>query len=129
MKKLELHPSAASLVVKGFDKFVSDIDLSKFEGLKPTAGRVIVKMFEDKPGENKQSGFIIPGEEGDKQEIGVIVAASECVVNPYMGGVIKTHMLAGDVVILPEHFGHAFVVGDEREKLTSVMYTDIIAKL
>lgn len=127
---MKLHPEAVAAVVVGFAEFVEKIDLAKYKDtLTPNRGRLIIKQFEDKPEENVQGGIVIPGEVGDKQEVGVIVAAGKFEVSPYSGREIEHDYRVGDVVIIPEHFGHNFVFGPDREKLLSVPYIDVIAKL
>lgn len=126
---LELHPEAKHAVVAGFEEFVKSIDVDRYATLKPNAGRVIIKVFEDKP-EEHTSGVIITGDKADKQEIGVVVAVGDDPFNPndpMLNFPVNYHV--GDVVLFPEHFGHNFIYGNDREKLLGMMYTDLIAKL
>lgn len=126
---MKLHPEAQIAVVAGFAEFVEAVDLSRYETLKPNAGRVIIKAFEDTP-EDHTAGGIITGDKADKQEIGIVVAVGNDPFNPYDGAVnypVNYHI--GDVVLFPEHFGHNFTYGGDREQLLSMVYTDLIAKL
>lgn len=126
---MKLHPEAEKAVVNGFAEFVETINLEDYQVIKPNEGRVIIKVYEDKPEDHTSSG-IITGDKGDKQEIGVVVAVGNNPFNPHDGAVnFPVNYNAGDVVLFPEHFGHNFVFGSGREKLLSIMYTDLIAKL
>lgn len=128
--KLEINPEHKDCVVDGVDKFVSDINLSKYVHLKPNDGRVILKEFKDKPGENKsESGLIIGTETEDAQEVSVVVAVGKGMYNGYLGVHAEMPYKVGDVVFAPEHFGHNFIFGGDREVLLSIAASDIIAKL
>lgn len=129
-KTLTLNPDLKDCVVDGVEAFISGIDMSKYEHLKPNDGRIIVKEFKDKPGDNKSAGGIITGGDEDKQEVGLVVAAGKGVVNPYSTGArLPVEYMVGDVVFMPSNFGHNFIYGSDREKLLSILGSDIIAKL
>ena len=124
---LKLNPQVAKCVVTGFEAFVEKIDLDKYTNLLPSRGRVVVKKFDDQPGENTQGSIIITGTEKDKQEIGVVVSVGGAIITN--NGDYPIDFAPGDVVLFPAHFGHDFVFGQDREVLMSVMCTDLIAKL
>ena len=127
---ITLNPEHKPYVVAGVEKFVAGIDLGKYALLKPNDGRVIVKIYNDKPEENSSAGgIILSGETKDKQAVGIVVAAGKGMFNAYSSTHLDLGYEVGDLIFFPEHFGHEFFVGTEREKLLSIMSTDIIAKL
>lgn len=126
---LKLDPKNANDVVSGVAEFVETVDLNKYANLKPNRGRLIVKKYDDKPGENKSSGGIVLTEEKeDKQEVGVVVAAGK---GAYLqsGESVECDYKVGDLVYFPGHFGHDFAFGSDRESLLSIMASDVIASL
>lgn len=130
MTKIALNPEHKPCVVAGVEEFVSGIDLDKYAQLKPNDGRVIIKQYKDKPGENKsEGGIVLTDETKDEQHVGVVVAVSRGAFNGYSGKHVESYFKAGDLVFFPEHFGHNFYFGDEREKLLTILEQDIIAKL
>lgn len=129
MKQVILNEAHKSCVVAEVAAFVEKIDLDKYAQLKPNDGKLILKVFEDKPGEHKSSGGIITGGTEDKQQVAVVVAAGKGPFNPYTGTHIDMPYSVSDLVFLPEHFGQDIYFGPDREKLMSIAYTDIIAKL
>ncbi len=129
MTKLKLNPLHRSAVVAGFEDFVEKIELDKYLGFKPNRGRVIVKKFEDKPQENKsEGGIVLSGESEDTMEIGVVVSVGSGLLTQ-SGVETDLGFLPGDIVYIPEHFGHNFMYGKDRESLLSILASDIIGKL
>lgn len=129
MKQVILSENHKDCVVAEVAAFVQGINLEKYKQLKPNDGKLILKVFQDKPGEHKSSGGIITGGTEDKQQVAVVVAAGKGPFNPYTGTHIEIPYGVADLVFLPEHFGQDIYFGPDREKLMSISYTDIIAKL
>lgn len=130
MTKLTLDPKHKTLVVAGVEAFVGTIELSKYAELKPNDGRVIIKQFNDKPGENvSEGGIVLSDSKQEEQHVGVVVAVGRGALNPYTGERVDPYYKPGDVVFFPEHFGHNFYFGDDREKLLTMLEQDMIAKL
>lgn len=129
MSKLTLNPAHESAVVAGFGAFVEGLDLAKYEALQPNRGRVLIKKFKDDPKENKsEGGIVLSGETEDAMEVGVIVSVGEGLLTN-AGTATDLGYAVGDVVFIPEHFGHDFQFGSDRETILSILASDIIAKL
>lgn len=129
MTKLKLNPEHQLAVVAGFAEFVEKIDLETYKHLSPNRGRVLVKKFEDKPQENKsEGGIVLSGESEDTMEVGVVVSVGPGLLTQ-AGTETDLGYQPGDVVYIPEHFGHNFVYGSDRETLLSILASDVIAKL
>lgn len=129
MTKITLNPVHEKCVVAGFKEFVEGVDLEKYM-MQPNDGRVIIKQFTDKPGDNKSDGgIIITDSKEEEQHVGVVVAVGRGVINANTGQHVPSYFKPGDVVFYPEHFGHNFYFGDDREKLLTMLEQDIITKL
>lgn len=130
MTKITLNPEHSDCVVDGVDKFVAELDLSTYAQLKPNDSRVIIKQYKDKPGDNKsEGGIVLNTEKEEEQHVGVVVSVGRGIINPHTGLHIASYFNVGDVVFFPEHFGHNFYFGKEREKLLTMLEQDLIAKL
>ncbi len=130
MTKITLNPVHEKCVVAGFKEFVEGLDLSVYAELKPNDGRVVIKQFKDKPGDNaSEGGIILTDSKEEPQHAGIVVAVSRGVMNGYTGKHVESYFKPGDVVFFPEHFGHNFYFGDDREKLLTMLEQDVIAKL
>ncbi|CAM0043596.1 co-chaperonin GroES [Vibrio phage K120 g1] len=129
MTKITLNPVHEKCVVAGFKEFVEDIDLEKYM-MQPNDGRVIIKQFKDKPGDNKsEGGIVLTDVKEEEQHVGVVVAVGRGIINANTGHHVPSYFKPGDVVFFPEHFGHNFYFGDDREKLLTMLEQDVIAKL
>lgn len=130
MTKITLNPEHKECVVEGVEKFVNELDLAPYAQLKPNDGRVIIKQYKDKPGDNKsEGGIVLNTEKEEEQHVGVVVAVSRGVINPHTSHHVASYFNVGDIVFFPEHFGHNFYYGTEREKLLTMLEQDVIAKL
>lgn len=129
MIKITLNPVHEKCVVAGFKEFVEGVDLEKYM-MQPNDSRVIIKQFKDKPGDNaSDGGIILTDSKEEPQHVGVVVAVGRGIINPNTGHHIPSYFKPGDVVFFPEHFGHNFYFGDDREKLLTMLEQDVIAKL
>ncbi|CAM0050424.1 co-chaperonin GroES [Vibrio phage K404] len=129
MTKITLNPVHEKCVVAGFKEFVEGIDLEKYM-MQPNDGRVIIKQFKDKPGDNKsEGGIVLTDVKEEEQHVGVVVAVGRGIINANTGHHVPSYFKPGDVVFFPEHFGHNFYFGDDREKLLTMLEQDVIAKL
>ncbi|QZI92910.1 hypothetical protein SIPHO067v1_p0070 [Vibrio phage 51E28.1] len=129
MTKITLNPVHEKCVVAGFKEFVEDIDLEKYM-MQPNDGRVIIKQFKDKPGDNKsEGGIVLTDVKEEEQHVGVVVAVGRGIINANTGHHVPSYFKPGDVVFFPEHFGHNFYFGDDREKLLTMLEQDVIDKL
>ncbi|AHI61250.1 molecular chaperone GroES [Vibrio phage SHOU24] len=129
MTKLKLNPEHQSAVVAGFAEFVETVDLGKYQSLQPNRGRVLIKKYKDDPKENtSEGGIVLSGETQDAMEVGVVVAVGEGLLTN-TGAATDLGYAPGDVVFIPEHFGHDFQFGADRETVLSILASDIIAKL
>lgn len=130
MTKLTLNPVHKHLVVDGVEAFVGGIDLEKYAELKPNDGRVVIKQFKDNPEENvSEGGIVLSDSKKEEQHVGVVVAVGRGALNPYSSERVDPYYKPGDVVFFPEHFGHNFYFGSDREKLLTMLEQDMIAKL
>lgn len=129
MTKITLNPVHDKFVVAGFKEFVEGVDLEKYM-MQPNDGRVIIKQFKDKPGDNKsEGGIVLTDVKEEEQHVGVVVAVGRGIINANTGHHVPSYFKPGDVVFFPEHFGHNFYFGDDREKLLTMLEQDVIAKL
>jgi chaperonin GroES len=120
----------SNLVPKGFLEFVAAIDFNIFANIAPNDGRVMVKMFNDKPEEaTSKGGIVLTGTKKDKQDIGVVVAAGKGNYNAFKGHHVPCAYAVGDVVMMSGHFGNEIVVGDVGGKLLALQTSDIFCLL